>query len=330
MLTLKRKTLMIGFYSRGASLVFSGAFFAIAALISVKQAAGQTQSVDRAELLRTQTGSPFGPTVTTSGVDDGHAVASPNDPDLGEQAILKRVEEYQPFTIAVGSPFYWTSNVALANEGEQDDFLVAPSVMASYRPRITRTLYADFTVSEQLFYYDRFDSFNFGSFDAAAGLTYYLPQFHNLILHGGYHYNRLTEDGSFDDFYSNHSLDISAELPFRFGRAQQLSIGTGAHISLTGDPEPPRRNDFEVYIGYSVRVTRGLTIDAAGRLVVRDYYHDGRTDVTEILALSANYRVFKCLTASAISSFAANQSNHGVFDYEVANIGGAVALSIKF
>lgn len=328
--TFKKKTLMTEFYCRKICLVFSGTFAAVIALAFVAQTTAQTQSVDRAELLRTQTGSPFGPAVTTSGVDDGHAVSSPNDPDLGEQAILKRVEEYQPFTIAVGAPFYWTSNVALVSEGEEDDFLVAPSVMASYRPRITRTLYGDLTVSEQLFYYDRFDSFNFGSFDVATGLTYYLPQFHNLILHGGYHYNRLTEENSFDDFFSNHTLQFSAELPFRFGRAQQLSIGTAVNISVTGEPEDPRRNDFEAYIGYSVKVTRGLTIDAAGRLVVRDYYHSGRADVSEILALSANYRVFKCVTASAISSLAANQSNQSVFDYKVANIGGAVALSIKF
>jgi hypothetical protein len=65
-------------------------------------------------------------------------------------------------------------------------------------------------------------------------------------------------------------------------------------------------------------------------VVVRDYYHGDRTDVSEILAVSANYRVTNWWTASVITSFAASQSNHSVFSYNVANLGGAIALSAKF
>jgi hypothetical protein len=52
--------------------------------------------------------------------------------------------------------------------------------------------------------------------------------------------------------------------------------------------------------------------------------------VNEILSLSANYRVRDWLTLSGLSSFSWNQSNHSVFDYNVANIGGGVALELKF
>jgi hypothetical protein len=65
-------------------------------------------------------------------------------------------------------------------------------------------------------------------------------------------------------------------------------------------------------------------------VVVRPYDSGGRTDVSEILALSANYRVNKWLILSAVSSFVANQSNQGVFDYNVFNIGGGIAVSWKF
>ena len=64
--------------------------------------------------------------------------------------------------------------------------------------------------------------------------------------------------------------------------------------------------------------------------MVRDYWDTDRTDVNEILALTANYRVNKYLTVSAVSTLAANQSNHSVFDYKVANLGGAVAILAKF
>jgi hypothetical protein len=102
--------------------------------------------------------------------------AAPGDADLGEQQILKRVQKYQPFTISAGVPFYWTSNVALTRSNEQSDFVVAPAAAAFYEPRITQNLYGLIDVREQLFYYDRFDEFNFGSFDLEAGLRYLVPQ----------------------------------------------------------------------------------------------------------------------------------------------------------
>jgi len=46
-----------------------------------------------------------------------------------------------------------------------------------------------------------------------------------------------------------------------------------------------------------------------------------------MIALNANYAITKWLNASALASYAANQSNHSVFDYEVGDLGGAVSLS---
>jgi hypothetical protein len=299
------------------------------------------QTANQAQLTREQAPLPFPPTVPPSGVEGGHVVAAPGDADLGEQQILKRVEEYRPFTISAGAPFYWTSNVALTRSGEQSDFVVAPAAAAFYEPRITSTLYGLIDVREQLFYYDRFDNFDFGSFDFEVGLRYIVPQWHNLLLRLEYDYNRLTEKNSFAAFFQNHGFILNAEIPFRFGRAQQLVLGMDANISAAAEesnqPPPPnissisaRRNDYEVYLGYSVILTRSFFVNAVGRIVVRDYWEGDRTDVSEILALTANYQLNKYLTVSAVSTLAANQSNHSVFDYEVANVGGAVALAVKF
>src|SRR3954463_4506083 len=170
----------------------------LAAVISVCSA--QTVQLNIAQMSRDQvTTAPNGSMVTTTGADDSHVVASPNDADLGEQQILRRTEGYQPFTVSVGVPFYWTSNVALTNSGEQSDFIVSPVAAISYQPRLpVQNLYLYASVREQLFYYDRLTGFDFGSFDAALGLSYTLPQLHNLVLHAGYDYNRLTEKNSFE------------------------------------------------------------------------------------------------------------------------------------
>jgi hypothetical protein len=291
---------------------------------------GQTVQANQAELARDQAAIAPRPIVPTTGAEEEPIVTSPYDADLGEQRILKRAESYKAFSASVGVPFYWTSNVALTNQGEQTDFIVSPVAAIAYQPRITKTLYGFVSVREQLFYYDQFSSLNFGSFDVEVALSYTVPQLHNLVLHAGYDYNRLTEKNSFDDLFSNHLLTFSAEVPFRLSRAQQLSLGVDADISLTGDPEPPRRHDFQAYIGYSVQLTRAFFVDATGRIVLRDYVLSNRIDLSEILAVSATYSVTKFLNASAIASFAGNQSNKSVFDYQVANIGGAVALSLRF
>jgi len=67
---------------------------------------GSAQTANQAQLTREQAPSPFAPTVPPSAVEGGHAVAAPGDADLGEQQILKRVDEYQPFTISVGAAFF--------------------------------------------------------------------------------------------------------------------------------------------------------------------------------------------------------------------------------
>jgi hypothetical protein len=284
---------------------------------------------DRAQLLRPPV-SQTDPYDEENGVEDGRAVESPNDPDIGEQEILKRIQRYEPFIVSISTPFYYTSNVALARNAEMSDVLLAPAVGITYAPRFTGTLFGSFTVQRQEFYYDKFPALDFGSFDFRAGLFYIMPKVHNLMLRAEYGYNRLTFSNSFNDFFSNHSIFLGAELPFRIGRAQQFSLGAGTNISLHAEPSPPRRHEFDVYAGYSVRITRALTLGAVGRIFVRDYNNIDRTDVSEVLSLTANYQITKCFSAGAATTLAWSQSSRSVFDYNVANIGGALSLSFKF
>lgn len=287
---------------------------------------GSAQS--RAELLGRQAYS--APSATPGTETEGYAVTSPNDKDIGEQEILKRKEEYKPFTISIYSPFYWTSNAALVSSGEQDDVLVAPGVSLMYQPRITERLYGQVGVVQQFFFYDQLTELNFASLDVIAGLVYYLPQFHNLSLRAYYDYNRLTDTDNFDEIFADNSIILNAELPFRIARAQQIFFGVNLNLSFCGNPESPRRNNYSLYANYDLALSRSFSLDAGFQFVVRDYYSGDRTEVNEILALSANYRVRDWFTVSALSSFAWNQSNHSVFDYSVANIGGGVALTLKF
>ena len=309
-----------------ASLLTAVAAVAPLSFLNAQQVSVQ----DRAQLLRSSTPPPSDPYSEENGVDNGRAAESPNDADIGEQEILKRIERYEPFTASVAAPFYFTSNVALARNGEQSDVLFAPTAGVTYAPRFTRTLYGSLSVQRQEFYYNKFTALNFGSFDFRAGLSYILPKAHNLMLHAEYDYNRLTFSNSFNDFFSNHSIFLSAELPFRFGRAQQVSLGVDTNVSLGSNPSAPQRDEFDVYVGYAVSLTRSLSLGAVGRVFVRDYRSISRTDVSEVFALTANYRITKNFSAGAASTLAWSQSNKSVFDYNVANVGGALSLTFKF
>src|SRR5437870_1239730 len=291
---------------------------------------GQTsQDVDRSQIFRSEPSIRPGEPISQNSNGFGYAAPSANDADLGVQAILKRQEEYKPFTFSASLPYYWTSNVALVRTGEVSDGVLAPSFVFAYQPKLMKTLYGEFIASQQLFYYDRLGEFNFTSFDAIAGVVYYLPKYHNLTLRLRYDYNRLTTD-EFDEFFANHSIVASADMPFRFGRAMQLNVGALANVSVAADPSGPQRSDCEVYGGYHVQFSRAFAADAVGRILFKEYYEGGRSDVSELLALTADYRVRDWLTLSAVSTFAWNQSNHSVFDYSVVNLGGALALTFKF
>jgi hypothetical protein len=242
---------------------------------------------------------------------------------------LKRQEEYKPFTFSAALPYYWTSNVALVRTGEVSDGVLAPSFVFAYQPRLTKTLYGEFIASQQLFYYDRLTSFNFTSFNAIAGLVYYLPNYHNLTLRLGYDYNRLTTD-DWDQFFANHSIVASADIPFPFGRAMQLNLGVLANVSFAADPSGPQRSDFELYGVYHVQFSRSFSVDAVGQVLFKEYYEGSRNDVNELLSLTANYRFREWLILSAVSTASWNQSNHSVFDYSVVNLGGSLALTFKF
>lgn len=137
---------------------------------AVPSAFAQGTDADRARLLRSQ--GPLAPpeSATATGVEQGCAAASPNDSDLGEQAILKRVEKYEPFTIETRVPIYYTSNVALVDRGKVSDVIIAPVIGVTYAPKLSKTLYAEFTLRQQFFYYQDVSSFDFASFDALAGL----------------------------------------------------------------------------------------------------------------------------------------------------------------
>jgi len=302
----------------------------LSALVASTIAHGQsTDAVDRSQLFRTNPGiTAPGQNVDESGTSQGYAAPTANDQDLGIQAILKRQAEYKPFSVSLALPFYFTSNVALSPTHERSDVIFTPSIAVFYQPHIAQTFYVNAGIADQLFTYDEYGTLNFSSFDATIGAGYYLPQLHDLALGLHYDYNELINDHG-DRLFSNHQLLFTAEMPFRLGRAMQISTGIAVNISLAAEPETPRRDEYEFHVAYDVQLSRAFTIDAVARVAVKQF-EINRTDVTEMIALTANYRVRDWLSLTAISTFAWNQSSDSAFNYDVVNLGGAVGVTVRF
>lgn len=304
-----------------SALIGAGLAFASPALAQTI-----TTSADRADLLQQQTQPLYG-----QGFVDGHAIETPNDPDIGQQEILRPEIQYQPFSFTIASPVFYTSNVALTPHNEKGDVVFAPVVGFFYDPQIAGTLYAHMGARQQVFYYGKYNALDFASLDCEAGLTYFLPQFHNVVLRAWYDFNRLTlEDRLGDEFFADHRVMLNAEVPFRFGDAQQVSFGVDADLSVGADHQFPRRNDYDGYVVYSVGLTRAFSVAAVGRVVGRVYHQNGRTDVSEMISAAATYRFTNWISVSAITSFAHSDSNQDQFDYDVGDLGGAVQLTVKF
>jgi hypothetical protein len=299
-----------------------------AAVILFATVAGAQQSADtsipRADVGRAQTD--IASTATST--------SNANAADLGDQDIVgiePQQQNYQPFTVAVTAPVFWTSNAFLSRSGEASDVIEAPGAGIYYQPHLFSTVYGLVDVRDQQFYYNRFDQLNFGDFAVDAGINLTIPQMENLILRAQYTYERLTKKDSFEAFFQNHAIILNAEVPVRISQAQQLAFGAATTLSARSVPESVRRNDYEAYVGYSLALTRAITVAASGRMVVRDYYHENsRVDMSELAALSATCAVSRYLSVSALSTFAANQSNQSIFDYKVGNLGGSLVLGVKF
>src|SRR5688500_6968193 len=92
------------------------------------------------------TRNPAGPS-TNKGVgfkNEEVAMRSPGDQDLGEQWMLKYKEKEKPFSLSADIAGFATDNVALTELGTQRDQFMVGQVAASYQPKITENLLAEF------------------------------------------------------------------------------------------------------------------------------------------------------------------------------------------
>lgn len=256
------------------------------------------------------------------------APASPGDPDLGEQVILKKQEKPQPFSLFGTLSGFYTSNAALTNRNEADDLFAVAEIGVGYQQRLTSDFVAEINVRQAMFRYDEFDELDFESLNAGFGLTYVLRPLWNIALSARYNFNRLTDGSDHHEFFTNHTLTLGLLKTFSFSKAH---YGYAGYASIFGwsDPVAPQRDEHGIFLGYRASLTRSLSTELYYRIAIFDYV-DGREDLNQTLVAVARYDATSWLSFSLSASLGWNNSDRDVFDYEVFNAGAGIAAAVNF
>jgi hypothetical protein len=261
--------------------------------------------------------------------EDIAAPASPGDDALGQQYILKRKQEYEPFSIFGNVAGNRTNNVALTKNNPQDDNYVITTAGVSYQPIIGPNLLGEITFVQQWFRYDKFTDMNFDSMNVGVGLSYAIPELSNLAVFGRYNYNRLTDADGTGEYFRNHSVTLGFFKTFPLARAHYLYGGYSSQLGFS-DPKIYQRDYHSLVGGYNLDITSKLSIDISVRVSYIPYQEDGREDYNESVSLGITYKPKPWLVLTFSNFAASNQSSNSVFEYNVVNLAPNIGIKIKF
>jgi hypothetical protein len=257
------------------------------------------------------------------------APSSPGDSDLGTQAILRNQFAPQRWLVFGEIAGYYTNNVALTRRSTFDDYFMVATFGASYRPKITEQLEAEITARGSQFRYREYDQLNFTSLDFGGGLSYRVPQLGGVTLFARYNFNDLISEESGDEFFQNHTITTGAQKIFPLARAHAIVLGAAAQWGFA-DPEEAERDEYSIYAGYHVELTRSFHADLFYRAAYYRYSAADRDDVNQNVSASVRYRLTDWASVNASASFGFNRSSEEVFDYDVINSGGGLAVDVRF
>jgi hypothetical protein len=256
------------------------------------------------------------------------APVSFGDADLGEQWILKGEPKYDPFLLFGDVAGFQTSNAALTKSNTMSDFFMVARVGASYQPRFSDTLQGEVTVSQALFRYSDLDALDFDSTNVGAGLTYIAAQLWNVAFFTRYNYTYLSDDGIGDQIFQSNSITLGAQKSFVFTRSHYAYAGVSGLFGWS-NPRFSQRNEFALYGGYHMFLTRALEFDSYANVSYYDYT-GSRSDFNGSLNLALRYNFTKWLSVTGSFSMALDRSNQSVFDYNVYNGGLGLSVMARF
>ena len=250
----------------------------------------------------------------------------PGDAEYGEQVVLARRANHEPWSLAFDAEYFFTDNVALASAGELQDFYLRTGAQARYTNRISGDWFANAALDAHSILHDRYDALDFLLLKAEAGAMYRVPWLADTFLSAGYVGYWITEDDLTTESFQNHAISIGAQKVWKPARAMQIIAGATAEYSFDAEPAPPQRHEYSAYLGYRLRLNDNLSLSASYRLGFYDYPVIDRQDWNHVVVIGASYDITSWARVSLSASSAWNRSSVEFFDYD--NIVSGISLSL--
>lgn len=280
---------------------------------------------------------PMPPQIRNRAVTEPDRVATPieapSSPDaaseFGEQVVLVRNAQWDPWRADAGVSCFFTDNVALA-PNRVEDWFMKYDVDVGYTNRISGPWSVDVSLAQSFVRYDEFDALDFDLLRADAGVSYQADWLADANLFLRYSFYRITGPGYGHEIMRNHSLAIGVQKIWKIAQGQQLFFGIGSEPSLDATPAVAQRHEHSVFGGWSVRLTEKLSAQLSGRAGYHVSTATDREDWNYVAMASANYAITDWAHIGASASIAWNESNKSIYTYRNVIAGVFVGLNITF
>lgn len=275
--------------------------------------------------------------------DDGRTFApfSPADSDLGVQEVLGEYKGLPPVRVEVSSDFYWTDNAPAATRRLDDEsWLWAGRIAASWQPKIAAGWFADVGVEQQWFRFDQGDATDFENLAAHAGVVKSLPSLDDLLVYGRFEYQMLTTGTFGDSAYDATRVRVGAQKVLFNSTHHQLSAGFSSAFDLDADRENLERDEYALDLSYTYFITDTLSATASWRGACWDFdasvgagpFREDRRDFNQVVGVELAWLPCKNSRISTSVFFSDNDSNtpFGVNDARAWTVGLGVGATFEF
>lgn len=286
----------------------------------------------RIDLARQQSSLPEVSSVgqTAQGGRDMQAPRMAGDDEYGEQVILARRAEWEPWAVTIGSECFFTDNVALASEQALNDWYLRNGLTVQYTNRIAGDWFLTGAADNQYYLHDLYSELDFNFIRTDMGFMVRLPWMAETFVTAQHVWYRVSEQDLQSLAFQNHGVSLNAQKLWKISRGQQVFAGGGAEYSLYADPDPAQRHEYSGFVGYRLRLTEKVTLNASYRLGWYDYPQLDRGDWNHVSLVGAGYDITSWARLSVSLSNTWNRSSISFFDYDNLLTGISVNLHVEF
>ena len=186
------------------------------------------------------------------------AAASPSlvaDKEYGEQVVLSRKANWEPWSVSADGGLYFTDNAALTSAQGLEDFYLRSGFAAKYTNRIGGNWFLSADMDAHVLQYDQFDVLDFLLVKAETAALYRATWLADAYFSLGYIGHWISERDLTTEAFQSHGVSASVQKSWKLNRSMSLVLGANVITTLAAEPAPPARDEYAAYTGFQYRFT---------------------------------------------------------------------------